>query len=42
MPSSNECLSIKYGHPDPDVLADLAGTTILRTDTEGTVSVGME
>ena len=28
-----------YGHPHPDVLADLAGTKILRTDTGGPVSV---
>lgn len=31
-----------YGHPHPDVLADLAGTKIFRTDTEGTVSVAAE
>jgi competence protein ComEC len=28
-----------YGHPHPDVLADLTGSTILRTDTGGTVTV---
>jgi competence protein ComEC len=27
-----------YGHPHPDVLADLAGTVILRTDTGGTLT----
>jgi competence protein ComEC len=31
-----------YGHPHPEVLADLAKTTILRTDTEGDVSVTVE
>lgn len=27
-----------YGHPHPDVLADLAGTTVLRTDDGGTLT----
>lgn len=31
-----------YGHPHPNVLADLAGTMILRTDTGGSVSVAVE
>ena len=31
-----------YGHPHPDVLADLAGTRILRTDTGGTSSATAE
>ena len=29
----------EFGHPDPDVLADLAPTRVLRTDLEGTVEV---
>jgi len=28
-----------YGHPHPDVLDALAGATIVRTDTDGTVTV---
>ncbi len=31
-----------YGHPHPDVLADLAGAKVLRTDTDGTVSISVE
>ena len=31
-----------YGHPHPDVLADLAGSRVLRTDTAGTVTVAAE
>lgn len=33
----NDC-----GHPHPDVLSDLAGTRILRTDTGGTVSATVD
>ena len=36
------CLEVRYGHPHPDVLADLAGTRILRTDTDGMLSVAAE
>lgn len=28
-----------FGHPHPDVLADLAGSRIVRTDTDGSISV---
>ena len=31
-----------YGHPHPDVLADLVGVAILRTDTGGTVTVPVQ
>lgn len=31
-----------YGHPHPAVLADLAGTRVLRTDTEGSLTVQVE
>lgn len=31
-----------YGHPHPDVLADLAGSRILRTDVAGTISAAIE
>lgn len=31
-----------YGHPDPDVLADLDGVRVLRTDADGTVSVTID
>lgn len=31
-----------YGHPHPDVLADLDGARVLRTDVDGTVSVKVE
>lgn len=31
-----------YGHPHPDVLADLEGIRVVRTDLHGTVSVTVE
>ncbi len=31
-----------YGHPNPDVLADLAGARVLRTDTAGTITVAVD
>ena len=30
-----------YGHPHPEIVAELAGSTLLRTDRDGTVSVAL-